>query len=196
MAKAAAATTGAHRGRQSASRHYRRSGLVRPVHGRARLWTMVDARCGAGRQASAPGLSRRKTTGRLPSSADGNAIAQSTPSPLWGGIKGGGGLATISGLSHPLPASPIKGEVPFRAWTRLGLNPHVMAPNTTEELALNRRIRRASVAFAHHHLRRCKKPVGKIERFRYKPSTASDFKLGRRCMAVTFILLPPGNSRR
>jgi len=40
-------------------------------------------------------------------------ISQSSPSPLWGGIKGGGFLATISGLPHPLPSSPIKGEVPY-----------------------------------------------------------------------------------
>jgi hypothetical protein len=44
------------------------------------------------------------------------AILQSTPSPLWGGIKGGGCLAPISGLSHPLPTSPIKGEVPSGGW--------------------------------------------------------------------------------
>jgi hypothetical protein len=43
------------------------------------------------------------------------AIFQSTPSPLWGGIKGGGCLALISGLSHPLPSSPIKGEVPLHS---------------------------------------------------------------------------------
>lgn len=39
-------------------------------------------------------------------------MPQSTPSPLWGEIKGGGRLAGLSGLSHPLPPSPIKGEVP------------------------------------------------------------------------------------
>src|SRR5690606_6661917 len=38
-------------------------------------------------------------------------LPQSTPSPLRGGIKGGGRLATRSGLSHPLLASPVKGEV-------------------------------------------------------------------------------------
>ncbi len=48
-----------------------------------------------------------------------SAMPQSTPSPLWGGIKGGGGLAAIWGLSHPLPASPIKGEVPSGAGGRL-----------------------------------------------------------------------------
>ena len=43
-------------------------------------------------------------------------MAQSIPSPLWGGIKGGGGLAAVSGLPHPLPTSPIEGEVPPGGW--------------------------------------------------------------------------------
>jgi len=38
-------------------------------------------------------------------------LLQSTPSPLRGGIKGGGVLPRICGLSHPLPPSPVEGEV-------------------------------------------------------------------------------------
>ena len=44
------------------------------------------------------------------------AMSQSTPSPLRGGIKGGGRLAQISGLSHPLPTSPVEGEVLPCGW--------------------------------------------------------------------------------
>jgi len=40
------------------------------------------------------------------------AMVQSTPSPLWGGIKGGGWEPQYRGSQHPLPTSPIKGEVP------------------------------------------------------------------------------------
>ncbi len=55
-------------------------------------------------------------------------MPQSTPSPLWGGIKGGGRLAPISGLSHPLPASPVKGEVPHRVCGMIQLvSPHATA---------------------------------------------------------------------
>jgi hypothetical protein len=48
----------------------------------------------------------------------------STPSPLGGGIKGGGRLGLISGLSHPLPTSPVEGEVPFRAG--LSITPNLL----------------------------------------------------------------------
>jgi hypothetical protein len=37
---------------------------------------------------------------------------QSTPSPLRGGIKGGGGYPGHRGFQHPLPTSPVEGEVP------------------------------------------------------------------------------------
>gem|GEM_PF-1248226 len=40
------------------------------------------------------------------------AISQSTPSPLRGGIKGGGREPGYLGPEHPLPTSPVEGEVP------------------------------------------------------------------------------------
>jgi hypothetical protein len=39
-------------------------------------------------------------------------LHQSTPSPLRGGIKGGGREPGYCGSQHPLLASPVKGEVP------------------------------------------------------------------------------------
>ena len=38
---------------------------------------------------------------------------QSTPSPLRGGIQGGGREPEYRGSQHPLPASPVEGEVPL-----------------------------------------------------------------------------------
>ena len=49
---------------------------------------------------------------------------QSTPSPLWGGIKGGGGWPEYQGSRHPHPASPIKGEVPIVAAARSRVKIH------------------------------------------------------------------------
>ena len=44
-----------------------------------------------------------------------DANRQSTPSPLRGGIKGGGGKPGYRGFRHPLLASPVEGEVSLRA---------------------------------------------------------------------------------
>jgi len=38
------------------------------------------------------------------------------PSPRWGGNEGGVGEPRYSGSRDPLPAFPIKGEVPFGGW--------------------------------------------------------------------------------
>jgi len=37
-------------------------------------------------------------------------ILQSSPSPLWGGIKGGGEPQAQRSLPHPTPALPIEGR--------------------------------------------------------------------------------------
>jgi hypothetical protein len=44
---------------------------------------------------------------------------QSTPSPLRGGIKGGGREPGYRGSEHPLLASPVKGEVPRGGWGKM-----------------------------------------------------------------------------
>ena len=56
-----------------------------------------------------------------------SAINQSTPSPLRGGIKGGGaalstGSALPDGSASPLPTSPTREEVPFSVWDSIEPN--------------------------------------------------------------------------